>query len=47
MENKTYEITFKISTPLAINYPFFPTFDGIISYGYVINIYGDKDSREK
>ena len=44
---KQYKATFKLSTPLAVNYPYLPTFDGILAYGYIRSIYSDKDAREK
>jgi hypothetical protein len=44
---KTFKITFQIETPLAINFPYLPTFDGVLSYGYVKEIYRSENFRQK
>jgi len=44
---QTYRIVFRIDTPLCITYPFLPTFDGILGYGYVKEIFRNPDFREK
>lgn len=44
---KTYKLSFELKSPISITFPKSPTFDGVLSYGYVVEIYRNLDFRKK